>query len=348
MRKNHYYCIIMAGGLGRRFWPYSRTELPKQFLDFFGCGQTLLRQTYDRYKKIIPLENIYITTHHDYVNLVKEILPEFNPEQIIVEEARRNTAPSLAYASHVISKKDENATVVIAPSDHLILNQDEFEKSILEGLDFAASSRNLVNVAIKPTRPDTGYGYIQVDDEGREGNFYKVKTFIEKPALEFAEVFVQSNEFYWNSGIFIWHIKTIMEAFHKNLSEICPKIDSDSPDFTSCPNASIDTSIMEKSDNVYVQVCHFGWADLGTWESLYHASPKDKDQNVIVNSDTLLYNCKNNIVLMPKDKLVVIDGLEDYLIAEHEDALLICKKDNQNAIRKYVNDIEMKFGGKYI
>ena len=338
----------MAGGMGRRFWPYSRKELPKQFLDFFGSGQTLLRQTFDRYKKILPPENIYITTHRDYVSLVKEILPEFNDDQIIIEEERRNTAPSLAYASHVIYKKNENATVVIAPSDHLILNQDEFEKSILEGLDFAANSRKLVNVGIKPTRPETGYGYIQVDDEGREGNFYKVKTFIEKPALEFAEVFVQSNEFYWNSGIFIWHIKTILEAFDKNLSEVCPKVETDSPDFSSCPNASIDTSIMEKSDNVYVQVCHFGWADLGTWESLYHASPKDKDQNVIINSNTLLYNCKNDIVLMPKGKLAVIDGLEDYLVAAHKDVLLICKKDDKNAIRKYLNDIELKLGEKYI
>ena len=348
MRNNNYYCIIMAGGMGRRFWPYSRKQLPKQFLDFFGCGQTLLRQTYDRYKKIIPAENIYITTHRDYVSLVTEILPEFNKEQLIVEEERRNTAPSLAYASHVIYQKNEDATVVIAPSDHLILNLDEFEKSILEGMEFAATSQKLVNVGIKPTRPETGYGYIQIDDEAKEGNFYKVKTFIEKPALEFAEVFMNSNEFYWNSGIFIWHIKTILKAFHENLSEVCPKLESDHPDFSTCPNASIDMSIMEKSDNVYVQICHFGWADLGTWESLYDASPKDKDQNVIINSNTLLYNCKNNLVLMPKGKVAVVDGLENYLIAAHKDVLLICKKDDKNAIRKYVNDIELKLGEKFI
>lgn len=338
----------MAGGIGRRFWPYSRKNLPKQFLDFFGCGQTLLRQTYDRYRKIISDENIYITTNRDYVELVTEILPEIKTEQIIIEEERRNTAPSLAYASHVLYEKNPDATVVIAPSDHLILNTDEFAQSIQKGLDFAATSDKLVNVGIKPTRPETGYGYIQIDDEEKEGDFYKVKTFIEKPALEFAEVFMENGEFYWNSGIFIWNIQTILKAFHDNLSEVCPKVECDLPDFSACPNASIDTSIMEKSENVYVQVCNFGWADLGTWESLYRVSPKDKDQNVIIDSNTILYNCKNNVVLMPKGKLAVIDGLEDYLVAEHNDVLLICKKDDQNAIRKYVNDVEMKLGDKFI
>ena len=348
MRNNNYYCIIMAGGMGRRLWPYSRKALPKQFLDFFGCGQTLLRQTYDRYKKIVPPENIYITTHRDYKDLVVHILPEIQDHQIIVEEERRNTAPSLAYASHIICDRNANATVVIAPSDQVILNLDAFEKSILEGLDFASTSGKLVNVGIKPTRPETGYGYIQVEDDEKGGNFHKVKTFIEKPALEFAEVFMQSNEFYWNSGIFIWNIQTILKAFHENMSDVCPKLECDVPDFSACPNSSIDASIMEKSDDVYLQEGHFGWADLGTWESLYDISPKDKDRNVIVNSKTALYNCKDNVVMMPENMLAVIDGLEGYLIAAHDNVLLICKKDDQNAIRKYVNDVEMKLGEEYI
>ena len=348
MRNKNYYCIIMAGGMGRRFWPYSRKNLPKQFLDFFGCGETLLRQTYDRYKNIIPQENIFVTTFRDYKDLVSEQLPDISSSQILIEEERRNTAPSLAYASHLIYQMNPEATIVISPSDQLILKQDEFERSILEGLDFASTSGKLVNLGIKPTRPDTNYGYIQIDDDIKEGNFHKIKTFIEKPALEFAEVFMESNEFFWNSGIFIWHIDTILDAFHDNMSEVCPKLECESPDFSSCPNISIDSSIMEKADNVYLQICHFGWADIGSWESLYDTLPKDKEKNVIINSNTLLYNSNNNIVLMPEDKLAVIDGLDGYLVAEHKNVLLICKKDDQNAIRKYVNDVEMKFGEKYI
>ena len=317
---NNYYCIIMAGGMGRRFWPCSRKNLPKQFLDFFGTGQTLLQQTFDRYKQIIPTGNIYITTHKDYEPMVRKQLPELQESQVLVEEERRNTAPSIAYASHVIQKINPNATIVVAPSDHLILKQDEFKEAILKGLDFASKNNKLVTLGIKPNRPDTGYGYIQVDEE-KEEDFYKVKTFIEKPAKEFAEIFIQP--------------------------DICPRIECDNPDFASCPNISIDYSIMEKADNVYVQLCDFGWADLGTWESLYDASPKDVNQNVIIHSNTLLYNSKDNIISLPEGQLAVIQDLEGYLIAAHDNALLICKKDNQDAMRKFINDVEMKFGEKY-
>lgn len=343
---NNYYCIIMAGGMGRRFWPYSRKNLPKQFLDFFGTGQTLLQQTFDRYKQIIPPTNIYITTHKDYKQLVCELLPELPKEQLIVEEERRNTAPSIAYASHIIQQVNPNATIVVAPSDHLILKFEEFKEAILKGLDFASKNDILVTLGIKPNRPDTGYGYIQIDEE-KEGDFYKVKTFIEKPAREFAEIFIQSDEFYWNSGIFVWHVNTILKAFHEIMAEICPRVECDKPDFTSCPNISIDYSIMEKANNVYVQLCDFGWADLGTWESLYDASPKDTHQNVIIHSNTLLYNCKDNIISIPEGQLAVIQGLEGYLVAASDNALLICKKDDQDAMRKFINDVEMKFGEKY-
>lgn len=346
MSNINYYCVIMAGGIGRRFWPYSRKALPKQFLDFFGTGRTLLQQTYDRYKQIIPPENIYITTHRDYKELVKNLLPEVDESRLIVEEERRNTAPAIAYASHVIQKVNPDATIVVAPSDHLILKMDEFKQAILEGMEFASHSGKLLTLGIKPSYPETGYGYIQIDEKEKD-NFYKVKTFIEKPAREFAEVFVQSNEFYWNSGIFIWHVNTILQAFHEMMAEVCPRVECDTPDFSACPNSSIDYSIMEKANNVYVQLCDFGWADIGTWGSLYDASPKDENRNVIVNSNTLLYNCKENIILMPEDKLAVIQDLEGYLVVERGNALLICKKDDQNAIRKFVNDVEMKFGEKY-
>lgn len=346
MSNINYYCVIMAGGIGRRFWPYSRKALPKQFLDFFGTGRTLLQQTYDRYKQIIPPENIYITTHRDYKELVKNLLPEVDESRLIVEEERRNTAPAIAYASHVIQKVNPDATIVVAPSDHLILKIDEFKQAILKGMEFASHSGKLLTLGIKPSYPETGYGYIQIDEKEKD-NFYKVKTFIEKPAREFAEVFVQSNEFYWNSGIFIWHVNTILQAFHEMMAEVCPRVECDTPDFSACPNSSIDYSIMEKANNVYVQLCDFGWADIGTWGSLYDASPKDENRNVIVNSNTLLYNCKENIILMPEDKLAVIQDLEGYLVVERGNALLICKKDDQNAIRKFVNDVEMKFGEKY-
>ncbi len=346
MSNINYYCAIMAGGIGRRFWPYSRKALPKQFLDFFGTGRTLLQQTYDRYKQIIPPENIYITTHRDYKELVKNLLPEVDESRLIVEEERRNTAPAIAYASHVIQKVNPDATIVVAPSDHLILKTNEFKQAILKGMEFASHSGKLLTLGIKPSYPETGYGYIQIDEKEKD-NFYKVKTFIEKPAREFAEVFVQSNEFYWNSGIFIWHVNTILQAFHEMMAEVCPRVECDTPDFSACPNSSIDYSIMEKANNVYVQLCDFGWADIGTWGSLYDASPKDENRNVIVNSNTLLYNCKENIILMPEDKLAVIQDLEGYLVVERGNALLICKKDDQNAIRKFVNDVEMKFGEKY-
>lgn len=346
MNHNNFYCIIMAGGMGRRFWPYSRKALPKQFLDFFGTGQTLLEQTYERYKQIVPPENIYITTQHDYKQHVLELLPEIQECQLIIEEECRNTAPSIAYASHVIQKVNPEATIVVAPSDHMILKADVFKDTILKGLDFASRSGKLLTLGIKPSYPETGYGYIQID-EHLEGDFYKAKTFIEKPAREFAEVFVQSSEFFWNSGIFIWHVNTILQAFHEMMSEVCPCVECDNPDFSACPNSSIDYSIMEKANNVYVQLCDFGWADIGTWGALYDASPKDENKNVIVSSNTLLYNCKENIILMPKDKLAVIQDLEGYVVAEHGNALLICKKDDQNAIRKFVNDVEMRFEEKY-
>ena len=256
--------------------------------------------------------------------------------------------PSFTYiaSAEVIALLNLVPVMVDVNYDSFNTTAENFERAILHGLEFASKSDKLITIGIKPTRPETGYGYIQIDEE-KEEDFYKVKTFIEKPALEFAEIFVQSNEFYWNSGIFIWHVNTILKAFHDMMSEVCPHVECDTPDFSACPNISIDYSIMEKADNVYVQLCDFGWADLGTWEALYDASPKDSNQNVIINSNTLLYNCKNNIIILPEDKLAVIQDLEGYLIAARGNALLICKKDDQNAIRKFVNDAEMKFGEKY-
>ena len=341
------YCVIMAGGIGSRFWPYSRKDKPKQFLDFFGTGHTLLQLTFDRYKKIVPENNIFVVTNVAYEGLVKEQLPNLQEQQILLEPTRRNTAPCIAWASKHIQQINPDANIIVAPSDHLILKEDEFIKAIQKGLEFVAQSPQLLTLGIKPNRPETGYGYIQIAEE-KQGDFYKVKTFVEKPQLEFAKVFVESEEFYWNSGIFLWNVHTILEAFGTLMPEITSKVTAGEGDFASSPNISIDYGIMEKAENVYVQLCNFGWADLGTWASLHEALPKDQQKNVIIKGHTLLYDCKNNMIALPKGKLAVIQGLEDYLIADTDNALLICKKDEEIEIRRYVNDVQVKLGDEFV
>lgn len=354
------YCVIMGGGIGSRFWPFSRKTLPKQFLDFFGTGRSLLQLTFDRFKKIIALENILVVTNDLYADLVKEQLPELSSEQILLEPTRRNTAPCIAWASYHIRALNPNANIVVAPSDHLILKEEEFLTAIEKGLAFVSQSEKLLTLGIKPNRPETGYGYIQIaEPEGN--NFYKVKTFTEKPELELAKVFVESGEFYWNSGLFMWNVNTIIKAGELLLPEVAAKLAPGAnvygtPDekqfidenFPACPNVSVDFGIMEKADNVYVSLGDFGWSDLGTWSSLYDLSEKDAEGNVILKCQSLLYNCRNNIVTLPKGKLAVIDGLEGYLVAEADNVLLICKKDEEHSIRKYVNDTQMKLGDDYI
>lgn len=354
------YCVIMGGGIGSRFWPFSRKTLPKQFLDFFGTGRSLLQQTFDRFRQIIPEENILVVTNDIYGDLAKFQLPELHPDQILLEPTRRNTAPCIAWASYHILAKNPNASIVVAPSDHLILKEQEFLSAIEKGLDFVSSSEKLLTLGIKPNRPETGYGYIQVAEQEIE-NFYKVKTFTEKPELELAKVFLESGEFYWNSGLFMWNVNSIIRAGEKLLPELALKLSAGKEvygtseekafidkNFPACPNVSIDFGIMEKADNVYVSLGDFGWSDLGTWGSLYDLSPKDEEQNVVLKGESLLYNSNNNIVVLPKNKLAVIDGLEGYLIAESENVLLICKKDEEHAIRKYVNDAQIKLGEEYI
>ena len=337
----------MAGGIGSRFWPYSRKDKPKPFLDFFGTGHPLLQQTFDRYSKIVPKENIFIATNIQYEELVKEQLPDLNEDQILLEPTRRNTAPCIAWASIHIKQLNPNANIIVAPADHLILKETEFIEAITKGLEFVAKSPQLLTLGIKPSRPETGYGYIQIAEE-KDGIFYKVKTFIEKPQLEFAQVFIESNEFYWNSGIFLWNVNTILKAFETHIPEICETFKSYENDLEALPNISIDYAIMEKAENVYVQICNFGWADLGTWGALHEASPKDQHKNVIMKGHTLLYECKDNIIAIPKGKLAVLQGLEDYLIADTDNVLLVCRKDDENSIRRYVNDVQVKLGDEFV
>lgn len=347
MINSNNYCVIMGGGIGSRFWPYSRKNFPKQFLDFFGMGQSLIQLTYHRYCKVVLPENIFVITNIQYKDLVQQQLPQLPEDHILLEPTRRNTAPCIAWASMHIQQLNPNANIIVAPSDHLILKETEFIESLKKGLEFVAQSPQLLTLGIKPNRPETGYGYIQIDEPIND-DFYKVKTFIEKPELEFAKVFIESGEFYWNSGIFLWNVQTILDAFNEIMPEIIQRVLQGENDFASCPSISIDYGIMEKADNVYVQLCDFGWADLGTWSSLHEAAPKDMNLNVSTHGKTLLYNCQNNMIAAPRHKLVVLQDLENYLVADTENVLLICKKDDENAIRKYVNDVQVKLGEDYV
>ena len=348
----------MAGGIGSRFWPFSRNNRPKQFLDFLGTGRSLLQITFDRFKQIVPTEHILIVSNVMYKELILSQLPDITEGQILLEPARRNTAPCIAYAVHRIKSLTDKANIIVTPSDHLILNNDVFVRNIRTGIEFVSKHNALLTLGIKPTRPETAYGYIQIED----GNtaLRKVKTFTEKPNAELAKVFVESGEFFWNSGMFLWNLQAITEAFEKQLPEMEARFDSGadcfntpkeeefiSRIFAACPNISIDYGIMEKADNVYVLCADFGWSDLGTWGALYDLSEKDEHANVTLKCQTAFYESQNNIVALPQGKLAVINDLDGYIIAESDNVLLICKKENEHAIRQYVNDAQVKFNGKY-
>jgi mannose-1-phosphate guanylyltransferase len=354
----------MAGGIGSRFWPMSRTSYPKQFLDILGTGKTLLQQTFERFERICPQENIYVVTNEDYVDLVKLQLPEIDIKNILSEPARKNTAPCVAYACYKIAASNPKALTVIAPSDHLILKEDTFTKAIKSCFKKAASEDCLLTLGIRPSRPDTGYGYIQyVESEKKESDtrIKRVKTFTEKPDHEMAKFFLQSGDFLWNAGIFIWSVKSVIKAFEKH----CPDIDTIFKEgnnvyntaeenafiqnaYSSCKNISIDYAVMEKADNVYVRSSIIGWSDLGTWGSLYEHIPHDKNQNAVVGKNVILYDSQNCIVNVPKEKLVVMQGMDGYIVVDTDNTLLICKKEEEQQIRNFVNDVKSTKGEKYV
>lgn len=342
----------MAGGIGSRFWPMSRTQHPKQFLDILGTGETLIQQTYNRLKRICPEENIYIVTNEIYRDLTFEQLPNLNDEQVICEPSRKNTAPCIAYANFKIAAKNPNANIVVAPADHLILKEDEFERVINLALSYTANNDVLFTLGITPTRPDTGYGYIQFDAEDDE--IKKVKTFTEKPNLEIAKQFIESGDFCWNSGMFVWSLKSINKAFETllpNMYQIfkagegkynTAQEDSFIKDaYSTCKNISIDYGIMEKSKNVHVISADIGWSDLGTWGSIYTHLPLDENKNAVVGKNVMLYESKGNIVNVPKNKLVVLQGLKDYIVVESDNILLVCKKQDEQEIKQFVSDIKL-------
>lgn len=367
------YCVIMAGGVGSRFWPFSRTEKPKQFLDFFGTGKSLLQMTVDRFRPLIPIDHMFIVTNVTYKQLILEQIPDLKESQILCEPAGRNTAPCIAYATAHIralclrkagltaanqdwTRKEMKANIVVAASDHLILEEEKFRTTIEKAFDFVSENNAICTLGMRPTRPETGYGYIQYVNERSQSELndgiYPVKTFTEKPNLEMAKVFLDSGDFLWNSGIFIWNLQTISEAFRYLLPEVADRFregellmgtekeeDFIEQMFPKCPSISIDYGIMEKAENVYVIPSSFGWSDLGTWGSLYELSEKDEQGNVSLHSEARFYEAKGNIVVLEPGKKVIVQGVDDMIIAEEKGALLVCKKAEEQRIKQFVSEL---------
>ncbi len=357
------YCVIMAGGIGSRFWPMSKTAFPKQFHDILGVGRTLIQMTYDRFLPLVPKENILIVTNSRYKDLVLQQLPDLKPEQVLCEPYMRNTAPCVAYAAFWIAEKEPDANIMVAPADHLILNNEEFLRIMDVSIRQSKESGNLVTLGIKPTRPDTGYGYIQFADskEVVDPRVKKAKTFTEKPDIELAKDFLESGDFYWNSGIFIWGLTAIMNAFQKHLPEMFKAFNDGAgiygtegeeafieKTYSSCDNISIDYGIMEKAKNVNVVLSDFGWSDLGTWGSLHTHLAQDDRSNGVVGQNVMLYNCADNVVNVPNDKLVVLHGLNGYIVVDSDNTLLVCKKEDEQKIKQFVNDIKIQKGEHFV
>jgi mannose-1-phosphate guanylyltransferase len=356
--KNNF-CVIMGGGIGSRFWPFSRENKPKQFLDFFGSGRSLLQQTFDRFADVVPVENIYVATNAMYAGLVMEQLPELTERQVLLEPTRRNTAPCIAYSAFYIRSICPEANIVVTPADHLILEEQNFKSNIRVGLNFVGKYPALLTLGVKPSRPETGYGYIQTESTA-EDRIQRVKAFTEKPDLELAKVFFASGDFYWNSGVFIWNVETILNAFAEHLPDIYTRLLKGvgkygtaeerafvEEEYAMCRNISIDYGIMEKAANVYMLMADFGWSDLGTWGSLFDLAEKDAEGNVGLKCPSLFVDSRRNLVTLSSGKLAVVQGLEDYIVVESENVLLICRQSEEQRIKQFVADVRMKFGEDY-
>ena len=352
------YCVIMAGGIGTRFWPESRKSKPKQFLDICDTGKSFLRMTYERFVNLVPTENFLVVTNAQYKHLVLEHIPELTEEQVLCEPVGRNTAPCICYAAYHLRNVAPEAMMIVTPSDHLISNETEFYSIIKDTLEFANEKNALMTIGITPSRPETGYGYIQKSDNSL---ISRVKCFTEKPNLELAQVFIQSGEFFWNSGIFVWKVGDIIEAVAKHLPEhhtlfeaIADKLGTNEESqaieqvFSQCRAISIDYGVMEKADNVYVRCGDFGWSDVGTWGSLYQLSRKDKYANVKPAEGCYTYNTRSSIVSLPKGKVAVINGLRDYIVVDTDDVLLICPRTEEQNIKKYIDEVKYNTGDKHI
>lgn len=360
MSASNQYCVIMAGGIGSRFWPLSTQKFPKQFQDILGTGRTMIQQTYDRISKIIPKENIFVITHKEYVSLSHQQLPEVPEENIVGEPLMKNTAACNLYMANKIAELNPEATMIVLPADHLILKEDIFLEKAKIALNLASEQDYLVTLGITPTRPDTGYGYIQfVDKKGAD--YHKVKTFTEKPILELAKTFLESGDFLWNAGIFIWNVQSIKKAFDEFLPEMTQQFTSceyNAESESSCveiiypkiQKISIDNGILEKAKNVYVIPADLGWSDLGTWTSVFENSEKDDNNNANPHKHSLTYNAAGNIIhLKNTNKAVVIDGLHDFIVVDTEKVLLICPREHDQLIKDYVLDLKnLKKGDKFM
>jgi mannose-1-phosphate guanylyltransferase len=355
------YVAIMAGGIGSRFWPYSRSSKPKQFLDVLNAGKTLIQLTYERFLEVCPRENIYIVTNEEYRDIVKEQLPDIEEHQILKEPVRRNTAPCIAYVCQKIAKKDPNATIIISPSDHLVLKENQFIAVVKKAVDFASKNEVLLTLGIKPSRPDTGYGYIQFDEEEKQSDVYKVKAFTEKPDLELAKTFIKSGDFLWNSGMFIWKASAINKAMGAHVPEVADAICRCEPFFytekedqaiksayAQCTSISIDYAVMEKADNVYVIPADFGWCDIGTWASLYEIYEKDYLGNAVSGNLVKIFDGSENMIMAPKDKLVVINGINGCVVVDTKDVLLITLKSKEQEVKKITTDLKGKKLDKFL
>ena len=361
INKNNY-CIILAGGRGRRLWPCSRDQYPKQFIDFFGTGRTQLQTTYDRFVKVIPKENILVCTCREFFPMVCEQLPDLDEHNILVEPVNRNTGASVGWAHLRIRKTTKEANIIIAPSDHMVMNEELFMRSLETGISYVKENDVLLVMGVKPTRPEPGYGYIQMGDLSCKPDVYSVKSFTEKPEREFAKMFMESGEFYWNTGIFLANTHKLDSCFKDVFPSVLRDLERLYPTFTDemeleyvrqnyprYPNLSIDYAILEHTKGVYVMKCDFGWADLGTWHAIYECMSKGEGDNVVIDSEVMLEDSRNNVIKLPKGKLAVINGLDGYIVAEQDNVLLICKKGDSSAlVRKYVNEVRMKYGEDYI
>jgi mannose-1-phosphate guanylyltransferase len=360
MNMNHYVAI-MAGGIGSRFWPMSRTHYPKQFLDILGTGRTLIQNTYDRFAQFIPAENIYVVTSAEYAEIVKEQLPGMKDSNILCEPSRKNTAPCVAYISYKLRQLNPDGALICAPADHLILDEKAFIKVCLEALGFVSEHKALVTLGIKPSHPNTGYGYIQIEQQGVSDNVYKVKTFTEKPNLEIARTFLASGDFLWNAGIFVWQVRNIVKAFEQHLPEMAEVFEAETslfntPDeeaaigriYPQCTNISIDYGIMEKANNVYLIPSSFGWSDLGTWNSAYDNMEKDYLGNAVSGDNVMVIDATRCMVHGKDEKLYLLQGLDDYILVDTKDVMLICKKEKEQEIKEYVAEVKRNKGDKFL
>ncbi len=360
MSLKNNYVAIMAGGIGSRFWPESRNDFPKQFLDILGTGRTLIQWTYYRFKEIVPQENIFIITSENYKEILQQQLPELLSENILTEPSRKNTAPCAAYIAYKLKAKNPKANIIMSPSDHLIFQDRQFEQTIANALDLASRQNMLITLGIKPTRPDTGYGYIQYEDNNSDDGIYPVKTFTEKPSLELAQTFLRSGDFLWNAGIFIWNVNTIIDAiktYLPDMHEIFDGVTTYNTDkehddiaaiYPTCQNISIDYGFMEKAKNVFTIPSSFGWCDLGTWTSAYDNHNKDYLGNAVIGDNVMIIDATQCMVKAPADKLVVLQGLENYIVIDTKDVLLICKKEREQQIKDYVGEVKRNKGTKYL